>query len=137
MAILIEKILPRLEAGNRAARGKHGLPDDLVAFVHDKAASAAFPVHGSNCEELHDDHLTKTFACREKMDTVWYFAYGSNLNSVVFEGRRKIQPIQHYAAVAHNWSLMFDMPALPLLEPAMANIQPVSGTFVHGAVFGS
>ena len=65
-------------------------------------------------------------------DDVWYFAYGSNLHPEVRERRRGLLPSAVMPAVLPEWRLAFELPGLPLIEPAMASILPAPGREVHG-----
>lgn len=55
---------------------------------------------------------------------VWYFAFGSNINKKVFEGRRRISPAESVPAVLPGWRLEFSQPGLPYAEPAFAAVEP-------------
>jgi hypothetical protein len=55
--------------------------------------------------------------------TRWYFAYGSNLSSKVFEGRRGIKPLQALPCTLRGFTLAFDLPGIPWFEPAMGNLR--------------
>ncbi|MCX4243099.1 gamma-glutamylcyclotransferase family protein [Paraliomyxa miuraensis] len=65
-------------------------------------------------------------------DAVWNFAYGSNLHPEVRERRRGLLPSAVVPAVLSDWRLSFELPGLPLVEPAMASIVPAPGHEVHG-----
>lgn len=65
----------------------------------------------------------------------YYFAYGSNLNSDVFEGRRGVTPLDVRVGVLEGYRLAFNMPGVPLLEPSFASVEPSEGDEVHGVVF--
>lgn len=65
-------------------------------------------------------------------DVLWNFAYGSNLNPEVRERRRGLQPSEILPAVLPDWRLAFQLPGVPLVEPAMASIAPAPGEEVHG-----
>lgn len=52
---------------------------------------------------------------------LWYLAYGSNLNSKVFRGRRGIRPHAARPVLAPGLQLAFDLPGVPYLEPRFAN----------------
>ena len=60
---------------------------------------------------------------RDAVETTFYLAYGSNLSSKVFTDRRGIRPLQAIPCTMRGWNLVFDLPALPWLEPSMANIR--------------
>lgn len=55
---------------------------------------------------------------------VFYFAFGSNINKKVFEGRRRIRPAESVPAVLPHWVLKFSQPGLPYSEPAFAAVEP-------------
>ncbi|PKY04716.1 hypothetical protein P168DRAFT_296495 [Aspergillus campestris IBT 28561] len=63
----------------------------------------------------HDDALLQ-----EPEETVLYLAYGSNLNSKTFLGRRGIKPLSQINVIVPELRLTFDMPGLPYLEPCFA-----------------
>lgn len=68
------------------------------------------------------------------MSTVWYFAYGSNLQSATLRGRRGIEVVRSAAVRAPGWRLVFDKPGL-LGRAAFANIVPEEGAEVLGVAF--
>ena len=53
--------------------------------------------------------------------TVFYLAYGSNLSSETFKGRRGIRPISQTNVVVPELVMTFDLAGLPYLEPCFAN----------------
>lgn len=57
-------------------------------------------------------------------DTVWYFAYGSNLSPEKFTQSRGIVPLASLAARIPGWKLSMSIPGLPYREPAFASIEP-------------
>jgi cation transport regulator ChaC len=66
--------------------------------------------------------------------TFWYFAYGSNLDPTVFEGRRRMRPLATRPARLAGWRLVFDLPVGPG-ERAVANVKPDPRAAVHGVVY--
>lgn len=66
----------------------------------------------------HDDALLQ-----KPEETVLYLAYGSNLNSKTFLGRRGIKPLSQINVIVPELRLTFDMPGLPYLEPCFAATQ--------------
>ncbi|TDL18195.1 hypothetical protein BD410DRAFT_806733 [Rickenella mellea] len=52
---------------------------------------------------------------------LWYLAYGSNLSSNTFKGRRGIKPIDQRNVLVRGLELTFDLQGLPYLEPRFAN----------------
>ncbi|KAI9756483.1 MAG: hypothetical protein M4579_003822 [Chaenotheca gracillima] len=68
-------------------------------------------------------------------ETVLYLAYGSNLASETFLGRRAIKPLSQQNVVVPELSLSFDLPGIPYAEPCFANTrrrQPSSSSNVTG-----
>jgi hypothetical protein len=55
---------------------------------------------------------------------VWYFAYGSNMETATLRGRRGIEPLCALGARAAGWRLVFDKPPLVPVGEAFANIVP-------------
>ena len=54
-------------------------------------------------------------------DTVLYLAYGSNLCSRTFQGRRGIRPLSQVNVVVPELVMTFDLAGLPYMEPCFAN----------------
>jgi hypothetical protein len=68
------------------------------------------------------------------MSRVWYFAYGSNLQSATLRGRRGVEVHRAVPVRARGWRLVFDKPRL-LGGGSVANIVPEDGCHVLGVVF--
>jgi len=68
------------------------------------------------------------------VSTVWYFAYGSNLQSATLRGRRGIAVLRSLAMRAPGWRLVFDKPGL-VGRAAFANIVPAEESEVFGVAF--
>ncbi len=66
--------------------------------------------------------------------TLWYFAYGSNLDPRTFLGRRGMQPLATAIGVLHDFELRFDLPVGPG-ERGVANVAPREGEHVWGALY--
>jgi cation transport regulator ChaC len=66
--------------------------------------------------------------------TLWYFAYGSNLDANTFLGRRRMEPLETRVAVLHDFELRFDLPVGPG-ERGVANVAPCKGDQVWGVVY--
>jgi len=66
--------------------------------------------------------------------TLWYFAYGSNLDPGTFLGRRRMQPLATTIGVLHDFELRFDLPVGPG-ERGVANVAPRPGDHVWGALY--
>lgn len=75
---------------------------------------------------------------KEDKATVWVFAFGSNMDPSVLEGRRMIKPAESVAAVLPEMKLTFNQPGLPYREPGFATLEPIQDkekeTPVHGVV---
>ena len=69
------------------------------------------------------------------MTTVWYFAYGSNMQSATLRGRRGIQFLRAVPARATGWRLVFDKPPLVPIGEAFANIIPDAAAHVLGVAY--
>ncbi len=70
----------------------------------------------------------------QESDHIWNFAYGSNMHPERRATRAKLSPFELTPAVLREWRLAFNIPGVPLLEPAMASILPARGRTVHGVL---
>lgn len=68
------------------------------------------------------------------MTTIWYFAYGSNLDPGTFLGRRAMRPLDARAALLEGFELRFDLPVGPG-ERGVANVAPRAGESVWGVAY--
>src|SRR3989442_8766709 len=66
---------------------------------------------------------------------VWYFAYGSNMETATLRGRRGIEPLCALGARAAGWRLVFDKPPLVPVGEAFANIVPDARDAVLGVLY--
>ncbi|KAI0508615.1 hypothetical protein F5B22DRAFT_638650 [Xylaria bambusicola] len=57
-------------------------------------------------------------------DTVWYFAYGSNMSSAKFTGDRGIIPLKVARVRIPGWILAMEIPGMPYSEPSFSSIAP-------------
>jgi gamma-glutamylcyclotransferase (GGCT)/AIG2-like uncharacterized protein YtfP len=55
--------------------------------------------------------------------TARYFAFGANVHPATL-ARRKIEPLRQTPARLDGHRLVFDMPGIPLFEPAFASVRP-------------
>lgn len=62
----------------------------------------------------------------DKGAPVWYFGYGSNLDSSTFLGRRQIKPLAQRTLVVPGWRLNFEIPGLPYAEPGFGSIRKLA-----------
>jgi len=66
--------------------------------------------------------------------TVWYFAYGSNLDPRTFLGRRRMKPIDTRIGVLRAYALCFDLPVGPG-ERGVANLRRASSATTWGVLY--
>jgi hypothetical protein len=66
---------------------------------------------------------------------VWYFAYGSNMQSATLRGRRGVDYRRAVPVRAPGWRLVFDKPPLLPLGSAVANIVPDPAGAAFGVAF--
>ncbi len=67
--------------------------------------------------------------------TVWYFAYGSNMQSATLRGRRGIGFLRAVPARAVGWRLVFDKPPLIAIGESFANIIRDAATHTLGVAY--
>eukprot|EP00741_Cyanophora_paradoxa_P017276 tig00020961_g16686.t1 len=85
-----------------------------------------------------DASKTTPSAPAKNEPTVWYLAYGSNMNSKVFEVRRGIKPIERAPCKVPGYELNFHIAGIPYLEPSFASVEEIPGgprTELHGVVY--
>ena len=66
---------------------------------------------------FHQQHGSSS----EKLDTVLYLAYGSNLSAETFQGKRGVRPLSQVNVVVPELVMTFDLAGLPYVEPCFAN----------------
>ncbi len=69
------------------------------------------------------------------MATIWYFAYGSNMQSATLRGRRGIEYHRALPARLDGWRLVLDKPPLIPIGGSFANVVPDPSAAVHGVLF--
>lgn len=67
----------------------------------------------------------------EKEEFIWNFAFGSNMNSKILEGTRKLIPVEKVSGSIKGYSLDF-LEALPYIEPGMGTIARDEDGEIHG-----
>jgi cation transport regulator ChaC len=67
--------------------------------------------------------------------TVWYFAYGSNMQRATFCGRRGIEYRRALPARVRGWRLVIDKPPLVPVGEGFANIVPEPEAEVLGVLY--
>ncbi len=66
---------------------------------------------------------------------MWYFAYGSNMESATLRGRRGIAFLRAVPVRAPGWRVVFDKPPLFPIGEAFANIVPDPAAAALGVAF--
>lgn len=74
---------------------------------------AEFPL-----EEKYKDAL-------QDSEAQWYLAYGSNLSSAVFTGKRNIRPLAKRNVLVYGLEMDLDLGGIPYQEPRFANCRVV------------
>lgn len=69
------------------------------------------------------------------MSAVWYFAYGSNMQSATLRGRRGIAWTRANAARVRGWRFVCDKPPLLPIGEAFANLVPDPDAEAWGVVY--
>lgn len=69
------------------------------------------------------------------MSSVWYFAYGSNMQTATFRGRRGIEFVRAHPARVRGWQVVFDKPPLLPIGESFANLLPQPGAEALGVVY--
>jgi hypothetical protein len=69
------------------------------------------------------------------MPLVWYFAYGSNMNSGTFRGRRGIEYARAVPVRVQGWRLVLDKSSVFPLSETFANVVPDSAAETLGVAF--
>ena len=67
-------------------------------------------------------------------DTVWYFAYGSNMSPATFVGRRGMRPLATCWGWLDGYRLRFDLPIGPG-ERGCASVEPAANARVAGVLY--
>jgi hypothetical protein len=67
-------------------------------------------------------------------ESLWYFAYGSNLAPATFVERRGIAPLESHCARLDDFALCFDLPIGPG-ERGVANLASTPGASTWGVVY--
>jgi len=65
----------------------------------------------------------------------WYFAYGSNMETATFRGRREIAFAQALAARTDGWRLVVDKPPLLPLGSSYANMVTDAAASTYGVLY--
>lgn len=67
--------------------------------------------------------------------SVFYFAYGSNMQRATFSGRRAVLPKSAVAARVWGWRLVVDKPPLLPMRQSFANVVREPGGVVYGVLY--
>ena len=68
-------------------------------------------------------------------DEIWHFAYGSNMNADVFQGRRRMRPRETRVARLPGYRLRFNLDGWPRGRSAPANVEADPGAEVWGVLY--
>jgi hypothetical protein len=69
-----------------------------------------------------------------KDETIAFFTYGAKMRASAMRDCG-IEPRAREAAQLESWALAFDLPGIPVVEPAFASIAPREGSRVHGVLW--
>lgn len=67
--------------------------------------------------------------------TVWYFAYGSNMETATLRGRRGIEVVRAVPARAAGWRIVFDKPGIVSVGHGFGNVVPDETATVIGVAY--
>lgn len=67
--------------------------------------------------------------------SVFYFAYGSNMQRATFRGRRDVRPLSAVAARLPGWRLVLDKPPLLPMRQSFANVVPDAAAVCWGVLY--
>jgi hypothetical protein len=67
--------------------------------------------------------------------SIFYFAYGSNMQRATFSGRRDVRPLSAAPARVPGWRLVVDKPPLVPMRQSFANVVPEAGAVVYGVLY--
>lgn len=66
---------------------------------------------------------------------VWRFGYGSNMSVENLVKKKRLDVLDHVTGSCAGWTLAFELPGIPHVEPVFANVKPAAGDAVHGIAF--
>ena len=66
---------------------------------------------------------------------VWSFGYGSNMDVVALQKKKKVRVLEHTPAVLSGYRLVFSQQGPQYVEPAYAGLKKEVGSEVHGIAF--
>jgi cation transport regulator ChaC len=78
--------------------------------------------------------VTYAMAQSRHADTLWYFAYGSNMHRSIFVERRQMHPLEVRQGCLEHYRLCFNLPIGPG-ERGVANLEPEGGTRTYGVLY--
>lgn len=79
-------------------------------------------------------HGAQTGGVEPGTETLWYFAYGSNLHDAIFRERRKMAALEARCGWLDGFRLCFNLPVGPG-ERGVANVEPAPGDAICGALY--
>lgn len=63
------------------------------------------------------------YACLGDDEYVWYFAYGSNMESKILTTRRRVTALESEAGLLKGWHLSFNFRQFPYIEPSTGTLE--------------
>ena len=66
---------------------------------------------------------------------VWSFGYGSNMDVVALQKKKKVRVLEHTPAILSGYRLVFSQQGPQYVEPAYAGLKREVGSEVHGIAF--
>jgi len=106
--------------------------------MHDRFClqNVASPIHVSLDKEQHFQSNNKVISnIQMNENSIYYFAYGSNMNPKVLSGMRKVKPKSQRPGILKGYRLSFTLLGAPGIEPSFASIEPDPSESVHGICF--
>lgn len=68
-------------------------------------------------------------------ETVWSFGYGSNMDVVALEVKKKVKVLEHTPAILKEFKMEFNLSGIHHVEPAFSALTESPGSQVHGVAF--
>ncbi len=107
------------------------------SFSHTRIKASRKPDNPQTEPLRHRDALPLRSRGALPMQSIvpWYFAYGSNMQTATFRGRRGIEFRAAVAGYARGWRIVFDKPPIVPMREAYANIVRDPNAAVWGVVY--
>ena len=66
---------------------------------------------------------------------MWNYAFGSNMSSEVFVGRRGMSPLETVNGIVRDHTVAMVIPGIPFFEPSFAALEAQEGSVSHGVLY--